>query len=82
MAALLEETNIDTDNTVGRCSSSFIIDAINSSILLLKPGKSGGLSGCSSYHVITGTTLFNVTISRGFAVIDVRLSTLVPNPKK
>ena len=52
MAALLEETNLDIGNTVGRCSTSFIIDDINSSILLRKPG---GLSGCSSDHIINGT---------------------------
>jgi len=41
MAVLLEETKLDIGNMVGRCSASFITDAINSSILLLKPGKSG-----------------------------------------
>ena len=62
---------------------------INSCILLLKPGKSGGLSSCSSDHIINGTcnlrdhitNLFNMMISHGFAPIDFRLSTLIPIPK-
>ena len=55
MAALLEETKLDIGNMVGRCSASFIIHDINSSILLLKPRKSDGVSGCSSDHIINGT---------------------------
>ena len=40
MAAGLEETKLDIDNMVGRCSASFIIDDTESSILILKPGVS------------------------------------------
>jgi len=84
IAALLEETSVDIGNTVGRCSALFIIDDINSSMLLLSPGKSGGVSGCSSDHIINGsrkrhyhlTILFNSIISHGFATIYFLLSTL------
>jgi len=60
MAALLEETKLDIGNVVGRCSVSFIIDDIKSSIL--------------SDHIINGTrklrdhitVLFTIMISHGF----------------
>ena len=55
MAGLLEEINLDIGNMVGRRSTSFIIDDSNSSILFLKPGKFGGVSGGSSDHIINGT---------------------------
>ena len=56
LTALLEETNLDIGNMIGRCSVYFIIDnIINSSILLLKPDKSGDVSGCLSDHIINGT---------------------------
>ena len=89
MAALLKETNLNIKNMAGGRSQTFITDDINSCILLLKPGKSGGMSGCSSDHIINGTSklrdhitnLFNIMISHGFTPIDFRLSTLVPIPK-
>ena len=70
MAALLEETMFDIGNMVSCCSASFITDDINSCILLLKPGKSSGVSACSSDHI---TILFSIMITRGFTPIDFRL---------
>jgi len=75
---------------VGRCSPRFITDDINSCILLLKPAKSGVVSGCTTDHVSNGTrkvrdyitTLFNLMISHGFAPIDFRLFTFVPIKKQ
>jgi len=89
ITTLLEETKFDIGNMVGCCSAPFIIDDINSSILLLKPGKSGGVSGCLPDHIINGThklrdhitILFNIMISHGFASIDFRLFTLVSIPQ-
>jgi len=72
MAALLEETKSNIGNMVGCCSAPFIIDDINSSILLLSPRKSGGVSGCSSDHIINGTrkSRDHITICKSINVSD------------
>jgi len=83
MAAMFKETKFDIGNMVCRCSPTFIADDINSRILLLKPGESAGLSGCSSDHIINVicnirahiTTLFNIMISHRFVPIYFRLCT-------